>query len=251
MRSLCVTRASEDSRTLPLLSYLTVNHPSDRTAVVEDEAAGEASRDVSRELSGVPPNGGTVTVHRTAADSGDFGPAVAEALATRPQAVVYAGTSPDRAAACARALAAARFTGAKATIDPVMRPAFLTAAGRAAEGWVFGAPFTRPQSATTRAARAFTAAHRARYGIPPGRWSAEAHDAVGLIARTMAAFARATAVERGQITERLFRTTYDGVAKPISFPLDGTHLMNPLKTGFLYRVENGAFRFLGRYDQVR
>ncbi|MEU6538498.1 bifunctional serine/threonine-protein kinase/ABC transporter substrate-binding protein [Streptomyces sp. NPDC047000] len=251
LRSLCVTRTSDDSRCLPLLSYLTVNHPSTRTAVVEDGAAGGTARSVAQELSSVPPHQGTVTVHRTAADTDDFGPAVARALATRPQAVVYAGTSPERAAACARALAAARFTGAKATIDSVMDPAFLTAAGKAAEDWVFGAPFTQPQSARTKAAKAFTSAHRARYDTAPGRWSAEAYDAVGLIARAATALAPATVIEHGQVTERLFRTTYDGVAKSISFSRDGTHLMDPQRTSFLYRVEKGVFRFLGRYDQVR
>ncbi|MHB9856975.1 bifunctional serine/threonine-protein kinase/ABC transporter substrate-binding protein [Streptomyces sp. YIM S03343] len=250
LRSLCVTRASDDARTLPLVSYLTVNHPSPRTAVVEDEAAGAASRSVSRELSGVPPHAGTVTVHRTAAGTADFAPAVAQALATHPQAVVYAGTSPARAAACARALAAARFTGAKATIDPVMTPAFLTAAGQAAEGWVFGAPFTEPQSATTKAAKAFTAAHRARYGTPPARWSAEAYDAVGLIARTITAIGPATTVTPGRLTERLFRTSYNGVAKPLTFAQDGTHLLNPPKTSFLYQVKNNTYHYLGRYDQV-
>lgn len=251
LRSLCVTRASDDTRTLPLVSYLTANRPSSRTAVVEDEAAGETARAVSRELSAVPPHQGTVTVHRTATDTGDFGPVVAQALSTRPNAVVYAGTSPERAAACARALAAAHFTGVKATIDPVMRPAFLTAAEDAAEGWVFGAPFTEPQSATSKAAKAFTSAYHARFGTAPGRWSAEAYDAVGLIARAVAALTPATVIEPGQVAERLFETTYDGVAKHISFPRNGTHLMDPPRTSFLYQVENGAFRYLGRYDQVR
>ncbi|WP_033280971.1 bifunctional serine/threonine-protein kinase/ABC transporter substrate-binding protein [Streptomyces sp. NRRL F-525] len=251
LRTLCVTRASDSSRTLPVLYYLTRTRPSHRTAVIQDDAAGETAVDVSRNLVETPPSGGTTTVHQVAATASDFGPVVSRALATRPQAVVYGGTSPRRAAACARALATARFTGAVTGFEPVMRADFLTAAGRAAEGWVIEAPYTEAQSATTPAAKAFTVAYRARYGEPPGRWSAEAYDAVGLIARALDALGTTTAIEPAQVAERLFHTTYDGVAKPIRFVQGTTHALDPENTGFLYQVRDGAFRFLGRYDQVR
>jgi ABC-type branched-subunit amino acid transport system substrate-binding protein len=77
-----------------------------------------------------------------------------------------------------------------------MRADFLTTAEQAAEGWVFGAPYTEPQSARTTAAKAFTAAYRARYGASPGRWSAEAYDAVGLIARALDALGTTTFLGR-------------------------------------------------------
>ncbi|WOX16452.1 bifunctional serine/threonine-protein kinase/ABC transporter substrate-binding protein [Streptomyces sp. N50] len=251
LRTLCVTRASDSSRTLPILSYLTRTRPSHRTAVIQDDAAGETAVDVSRNLVETPPSGGTVTIHQVAATTTDFGPAVSRALATHPQAVVYGGTSPRRAAACARALATARFTGAVTGFEPVMRAGFLTAAGQAAEGWVFQAPYTEAQSATAPAAKAFTAAYRARYGEPPGRWSAEAYDAVGLIARALDALGTTTAIQPAQVAERLFHTAYDGVAKPIRFVQGTTHALDPENTGFLYQLRDGAFRFLGRYDQVR
>ncbi|MEW1827083.1 ABC transporter substrate-binding protein [Streptomyces sp. NPDC088196] len=251
LRTLCVTRASDSSRTLPILFYLTRTRPSCRTAITQDGAGGETAADITRNLVETPPSGGTVTVHQVAAGTSDFGPAVTRALATRPQAVVYGGTSPRRAAACARALAAARFTGAVTGFDPVLNADFLSAAGQAAEGWVFEAPYTEAQSAGTPAAKAFTAAYRARYGEPPGRWSAEAYDAVGLIARATDALGTTTTIEPAQVAERLFHTAYDGVAKPIRFVQGTTHTLEPENTGFLYQVRDGAFHFLGRYDQVR
>ncbi|WP_307781780.1 bifunctional serine/threonine-protein kinase/ABC transporter substrate-binding protein [Streptomyces sp. MBT65] len=223
LRALCTTRASDTSRTLPILYYLTRTRPSRRTAVIQDGAAGEPAVDISRNLVEAPPSDGTVTVHQVAADKDDFGPAVAKALATHPQAVVYGGTSPLRAAACARALTTARFTGPVTSFEPVMRADFLDAAGQAAEGWVFEAPYTEAQSAGTPAAKAFTAAYRARYGEPPGRWSAEAYDAVGLIARAIDALGTTTSIEPAQVAERLFHTAYDGVAKPIRFVQGTTH----------------------------
>ncbi|MFJ5307072.1 bifunctional serine/threonine-protein kinase/ABC transporter substrate-binding protein [Streptomyces sp. NPDC088350] len=250
LRTLCVTRASDSSRTLPVLFYLTRSRPSHRTAVIQDRAAGETAVGITRDLVETPPSGGTVSVHQVAADTGDFGTAVARALATRPQAVVYGGTSPRRAATCARALATARFTGAVVGFEPVMRAEFLASAGQAAEGWVFEAPYTEAQSADTTAAKAFTAAYRTRYDEPPGQWSAEAYDAVGLIARALDALGTTT-IEPAQIAERLFHLSYDGVAKPIRFVEGTTHSLKPENTGFLYQVKDGVFRFLGRYDQVR
>ncbi|WP_405995883.1 protein kinase domain-containing protein [Streptomyces sp. NBC_00986] len=251
LRTLCVTRRSDSSRTLPILFYLTRTRPSHRTAVIQDGAGGETAVDITRNLVETPPSGGTVTVHQVAATTSDFGPAVSRALTARPQAVVYGGTSPRRAAACARALATARFTGAVTGFEPVMRAEFLTAAGRAAEGWVFEAPYTEAQSATAPAARAFTAAFRARFGEQPGQWSAEAYDAVGLIGRALDALGTTTAIQPAQVAERLFHTAYDGVAKPIRFVQGSTHALDPENTGFLYQVRDGEFRFLGRYDQVR
>ena len=41
------------------------------------------------------------------------------------------------------------------------------------------------------------------------------------------------------------------MATPIRFAQGTTHALDPENTGFLYQVRDGAFRFLGRYDQVR
>ncbi|WP_406464308.1 hypothetical protein OH768_51165 [Streptomyces sp. NBC_01622] len=60
-----------------------------------------------------------------------------------------------------------------------------------------------------------------------------------------------TTIEPAQVAEGLFHLSYDGVAKPIRFVRGTSHTMNPENTGFLYQARGGAFRFLGRYDQVR
>ncbi|MFI1488860.1 ABC transporter substrate-binding protein, partial [Streptomyces sp. NPDC020747] len=234
-RTLCVTTAPSRYRTLPVLAYLTWVRKVERTAVVQDQAAPQMA-ETARGLRETPPSEGTATVHPVASGTDDFGPAVAAALATRPEAVVYAGTSPTRAAACARALATAGFTGPRVTFESVMRPAFLEAAGEAAEGWVFGAPYSEPQSSDSKAARAFTSAYRDRYGASPARWAAEAYDAVGLIAASLDAHGGGAGITPGQVTERLFKLSYDGVAKPIRFNQDITHGLRPENTSFLYQV---------------
>lgn len=250
-RTLCATTASGSQCALPVVLYLTRVHSTRRTAVIEDQAAGQTAWDISRYIRENPPSEGTATIHPVKADTDDFRPAVAEALATDPQAVVHAGISPSRAASCARALTAAGFTGPRMGFEPVLRPAFLTGAGDAAGGWIFEAPYTEPQSAGTKASKAFTAAYRKRYGQAPGRWAAEAYDAVGLIARALDALGGGAGIKPGQVAERLFRTAYAGVAKPIRFTQDATHTLNPENASFLYQARDGDFRFLGRYDQVR
>ncbi|MGW3288603.1 bifunctional serine/threonine-protein kinase/ABC transporter substrate-binding protein [Streptomyces sp. NPDC001002] len=249
-RTMCSTRAPSSERALSVILYLTRVHSTRRTAVIEDRAAGETAWNISHYISENPPGQGTVTIHTVAAGTSDFRPAVAQALATDPQAVVHAGTSPSRAAACARALAAAGFIGPRMGFEPVLRPAFLTAAGDAAEGWICEAPYTEPESTGTKASKQFTAAYRKRYGQAPGRWAAEAYDAVGLIARALDALGSGAGIEPGQVAERLFRTSYDGVAKPIRFTQDAIHTLNAENASFLYQARGGAFRFLGRYDQV-
>ncbi|MFC4330750.1 ABC transporter substrate-binding protein [Streptomyces andamanensis] len=250
VRSLGVTRA-EEALGLPLSVYLTQARPVRRTAVVEDLAGGAAASRLARSIRAQPPGGGTVSGHQTAADSADFGPAVAGALAARAEAVVYAGTSPARAAACARALAGAGFHGARLAVEPVMRAAFLDAAGDAADGWVVSAPYSEPAAMTTAAARSFTAAYRARYGRAPGRWAAEAYDAVNLVAGTLSALGGAGDLTPGQVADRLFRTSAQGVAKPLRFSTDDpTHPLDFTRASFLYGVTGGAFRFLGRADEV-
>ncbi|CAL9346864.1 bifunctional serine/threonine-protein kinase/ABC transporter substrate-binding protein [Streptomyces sp. enrichment culture] len=250
VRYVCGTRVGEDALAAHVSIHLTRAADAHRTAVVEDGAGGSRAAETTRVLRLVPPGVGTLTVHQVAAGEADFGPAVRAALATRPDAVVYAGLSPVRAAACARALADRGFTGPRAALEPVLRETFLDAAGDAAGGWVIAASHTEVQSLRTGPARAFTAAYRRRYGALPGRWAAEAYDAVALIARVLRDFGdRSADVAPGQIADRLFRTPLDGVVKPLRFETDGYGL-DADTPGFLYGVSAGRFRFLGRHDEV-
>jgi hypothetical protein len=127
-----------------------------------------------------------------------------------------------------------------------MRPAFLQQAGTAAQDWLFGSPFTDPGSVS----RTFTAAYRARYGTAPGRWSPEAYDAVGLVARTLEGLDATAGIEPGAVAQRLSGITYRGIAKTLRLTTDGPHTLEPPASYFLFQAKGGTFRFLGRHDQV-
>ncbi|WAZ27325.1 ABC transporter substrate-binding protein [Streptomyces cinnabarinus] len=249
--TLCVTRATQAMQTLPLLHYLTRVRSVSKVAVVRDLAGGAVAEGLARDLMEAPPSEGTTTVHSldADADADDVTPAVAAALATRPGAVVYAGTSPRRAAQLARQLAKARFEGARATIEQVMDPAFLREARESAEGWVFGSARTATGAAPSGPAARFAAAHRKRWEAEPAPWAAEAYDAVGLTAQTLTGLVGQGTVGRGALAAALFRQRYEGIAKTISFD-PKTRLLDMDNTSFLYAARDGAFTFLGRYEQV-
>ncbi|WP_405592635.1 hypothetical protein [Streptomyces sp. NBC_01092] len=141
----------------------------------------------------------------------------------------------------------AGFTGPRLGTWHIMRPAFLQQAGTAGQDWLFGTPFTDPGSVS----RTFGAAHRARYGTAPGRWSPEAYDAVGLVARTLERLGGAAGIEPGAVAGHLFDAPYRGLAKTLRFTTDGNRT---LEQGppyyFLFQAKGKAFRFLGRSDQV-
>ncbi|MFD5899713.1 bifunctional serine/threonine-protein kinase/ABC transporter substrate-binding protein [Streptomyces sp. NPDC060366] len=249
LTTLRVTRGPESSLAVPLVSYYS-GQRTDRTAVIDDLAAGRAGSVLVNSLSLASHSGGETSVHTVAADSDDFAPAVRDALAAKAQAVVFSGTAPERAARCARALAEARFTGPRLGTWRIMSPAFLQKAGSAGQEWVFAAPFTDPAGVS----RTFRTAYRKRYGTAPGRWSPEAYDSVGLVARTLKNLGGAADIEPVAVAQRLFDAEYEGyegIAKTLRFTTDGTNALEqetPLY--FLFQAKGQSFRFLGRYDEV-
>ncbi|MFE9727822.1 bifunctional serine/threonine-protein kinase/ABC transporter substrate-binding protein [Streptomyces sp. NPDC005794] len=242
--SLCAIRPPD--RVLPagLIHYVVHARPAERIHVIEDGSDPASSWPITNTFREAALTGTTLTVHTVKA-AGGFGPAARSAVSARADAVVFAGGSPVRGARCARALADAGFIGTRLSTGPVLAPVFLRDAGDAGEGWVFSEAWTDPTAAP--AAKAFTTAHRARFDAPPGRWSAEAYDAVGLIARA-AGTTSATDAERGGVAQRLFLLDHRGISRRVSF--HGTRQVRSDTGMFLYRIEGGRPRWLGPYATV-
>ncbi|MFG2146407.1 bifunctional serine/threonine-protein kinase/ABC transporter substrate-binding protein [Streptomyces sp. NPDC048696] len=232
----------------PLVRYLTVVHPAARTALVDDRATRDYSWLIGNSLRAVPTFGATLTTCTVAADTDDFAP-VARTVRDGAQAVVYCGGSPERAAAFARALRAAGFTGTAAATEKVFDPAFFAHAGAAAEGWVFSTTFVDPERTTS--ATAFVRSFKQRYGVAHvGRGAAEAYDALGLIARALAdAQPSGTEVDRGTLAHRLRALSYRGITRTFAFQ-KGTGVAGMAPGLFLWRVERGTPVFLGQYEGV-
>ncbi|MGW6840718.1 bifunctional serine/threonine-protein kinase/ABC transporter substrate-binding protein [Streptomyces sp. NPDC054958] len=246
-RTMVATRPAGDQLALPVIDYFTRIRPVRRTGLVEDAEGGEPAFPLVRSLQQNPPSEGTLSVHRIPAGGSDFAGAVRALTEAGAEGVVYAGTSPQRAARMARALTEGGFQGPRMGIQHAMEPAFLDDAGPAAEGWLFSSLFTDPQAVP--AAAQFVAAHRAAYGEAPARWATEAYDAVGLLAAALTGLGE-EGRDRAGVTRRIFRTAHEGLAKPLSFD-SNTHVLTRARTGHLYRVESGAYRYLGIYADVK
>ncbi|MFI1482723.1 bifunctional serine/threonine-protein kinase/ABC transporter substrate-binding protein [Streptomyces sp. NPDC020747] len=244
-------RPDENTLSTPFIHYLTHAEKSRRTALVDDRAANRTSWQIVRTLTAYPPSKGTTTTHAVPADSEDFDTVAAAVLASGAQAVVYAGSSPHRAARCARALEQAGFRGTRMAPEPVLQTAFLKEAGRAAEGWVMVTTYVDP--AELPAAARFVKTYRKRFGVRTvgtvGRFAVEAYDALLFVAQGMSELG-SVEPERGAMVRRLRQTTHKGLAKTIEFdPV--TKEFRWVNGLFLHRVRNGTPDFLGRYDQVK
>ncbi|MFF8508861.1 bifunctional serine/threonine-protein kinase/ABC transporter substrate-binding protein [Streptomyces sp. NPDC015492] len=247
-------RSVHDLMTVPFSRYLT-EHGAMRTAVVEDRDAGEYSWFAARNLRQYPPSGdqgGTVTVHGVEADDEDFGPAVRAALATDPQGVTYVGSSPRRAALCAKALRDQGYRGPRGSVEHVLRPEFLTTAGAAAEGWYFGTGYADPDGLPK--AKRFAAAYRKRWGLagtaPVDRFATEAYDLAHWVfqATRAAAANNAESVTSG-VRNGLAQTPYQGLVKTYSAQAN-KDTPTALLGLFLWQVKGGVPRFLGSFDEA-
>ncbi|MET9677371.1 bifunctional serine/threonine-protein kinase/ABC transporter substrate-binding protein [Streptomyces sp. NPDC006482] len=247
-------RSRQDAMTLPFVRYL-AEHEVLRTAVVEDRAAGRYSWMLVKNLKDYPPStekGAMVTPHPVEADSEDFGPAVRAALATDPQGVVFAGTSPRRAALCARALRDQGYRGPCGSVEYVLQPEFLTVAGPAAEGWYFGTGYVDPDGLP--AARKFTAAYRKRWGLSGttsvDRFATEAYDLANwaLQALRTATANNAESVAAG-VRNSLAQDPYQGLVKAYTNRTDKDKRVSQAGL-FLWQVKGGVPRFLGKFDEA-
>ncbi|GAA2245272.1 hypothetical protein GCM10010232_35370 [Streptomyces amakusaensis] len=242
----CVTRPLDQALTPGLISYLAHTRPAERILLVEDTADSGLGGHLGRGFRNAFPATATLMRQRLARGGSGFAAAARKAVSGRADAVVFAGGTASRAALLATALADEAFTGTRVGAGPALGPAFLREAGAAAEGWVFAEPYADPTALAS--ARAFTAAHRGRFGVPPATWAAEAYDAVGLIARATGTTGASGELRRG-IGQRLVRTEHRGIVRPLAFHAT-TRLVRYENGIYLYRIENGRPRFLGPYREV-
>ncbi|MFJ6569892.1 bifunctional serine/threonine-protein kinase/ABC transporter substrate-binding protein [Streptomyces sp. NPDC091292] len=230
----------------PTNRFLTRVRRSARTAVLDDLTDEPASWQLAKVVSDTPPSGGTVSVHRVDAGSGAFGKAVADAIGERAQGLLFCGTSPRRAALCAKAVRDAGFRGGCVATQPVMVPEFFDEAGDAAEGWAFGTTLCDPEKLP--GAKGFVTAYRAAYGADPiGLGTAESYDAVGLAAAGLGTLA---APERGALTTALRAHSYKGATRTYDF-FPGNGSVTETTGLYLWRAEDGKARFLGRFMDVK
>ncbi|MGW1267527.1 branched-chain amino acid ABC transporter substrate-binding protein, partial [Streptomyces sp. NPDC002491] len=228
----------------PCVRYLSNHVDARKVFLVDDRAQGDTAWklcDLAQQA--LQKAGRAATLTSVPAGRVDYKALAASVMSAGADAVVCTGDA-ARTAGLASALKAARFTGACVATEQAFGPGFLTAAGAAATGWVFATSFTDP---TVRPkARDFAAAYRTRFGAAPGRYAAEAYDAVMFLAAACAKDGAALR-ERGAIARHLREVSYTGITRTVQYRKD--HGFND-DAMFLYQVADGAFRYLGQYQEA-
>ncbi|MFD4032550.1 bifunctional serine/threonine-protein kinase/ABC transporter substrate-binding protein [Streptomyces sp. NPDC058637] len=224
--------------TQPIITRLVLRPDVERLGVLLDRAGGPAAYTGGYGTNLMTPVLTTGTTYPRVVPAGvrDLGPVITDMLANRSDALFYAGDEAG-AARAARALAATPFKGPRMAMHTAMGPGFIEEAGDAATGWEFTAPYT---DATAPAAKEFAAAHRETFGSAPAHWAAEAYDAAGLVIDALAAFPERPS--RTALVARIAKSTYKGVSRTYAF--DEKQILVG-KDAYLYRVENGRYRFVG------
>ncbi|MFE7184415.1 bifunctional serine/threonine-protein kinase/ABC transporter substrate-binding protein [Streptomyces erythrochromogenes] len=203
-----------------------------------DVEGWQAVLHATRTIAGYVP-GATVYPRVVPRGTQDLSPVVTDMVAHGVDAFFYSGT-PQRAARTATLLAAAGYRGHRAADYTLMGPEFLAAAGPAAEGWQFVAPYTGPEAPETAEV---ASAHRAAYGgAAPDVWTAEAYDAARLVIDRLVTAARAGGrPARAALLKALAEGSFRGLTKEYSFGEDRTVKGN---TYFLHHVEGGRIRYV-------
>ncbi|MFE8005780.1 bifunctional serine/threonine-protein kinase/ABC transporter substrate-binding protein [Streptomyces sp. NPDC057418] len=224
--------------TRPIISRLVLRPDVERLGVLLDRAGGQAAYMggyATNLMTGVLTTG-TTYPRVVPAGTQDLGPVLTDMLAHDSDALFYAGDEAG-AARTARALAATGFEGPRMAMHTAMGPGFIEDAGDAATGWEFTAPYT---DAAAPAAKEFAAAHRERFGSAPAHWAAEGYDAAGLVIAALRAFPERPG--RTALVARIARSTYQGISRTYAFDEKQTLVGGD---AYLYRVENGRYRFVG------
>lgn len=177
------------------------------------------------------------------ASGSDLAPVADDILDRGADGFYYLGT-PERAAVVARALAERDFTGPRYLDAASATDAFVSGAGRAAEGWQVLTSYIGPEAAPVSA---FAAAHRKRYGSAPKPWAAEAYDVTRLLADRLTALAPKGRDRPGRdrLTRSLAAATFTGVVGTYAF--DDQKRMKR-RVLHRYRVKSGRFVYAGAMD---
>ncbi|MFF9038235.1 bifunctional serine/threonine-protein kinase/ABC transporter substrate-binding protein [Streptomyces sp. NPDC014892] len=244
LRSHAQLSPEEELLAAPCNAYLRGGTDARKVFLVEDRAEGDFAWTLCNYIQrALGRDGRGMSLTSVPAGRFDHTALAERVVASGSDAVVFSGGQ-ERAGAFAAALREAGFAGARVATQRAFGARFLERAGRAADGWVLATTFIDPTA--TPAARSFTEKYEARYGERPGRYAAEAYDAVLFLAEACAN-GDAALRERGAIVRRMREVSYTGVSRTVAYTPDNGYNHDAL---FLYRVAEGEFDFLGQYQRA-
>ncbi|MFE9238951.1 bifunctional serine/threonine-protein kinase/ABC transporter substrate-binding protein [Streptomyces sp. NPDC007007] len=241
-RSLLHMRPHDSLLPAYLAAHLRGQAGSRKVGIISDRAGGAAGWEISSTIAGALHAVDHPLVPAVASSlSDDFGPIVDALLDGGADSIAFAGGY-QRGALLARELRDRRFTGARVGGGHFLDLRFLTAAGKAADGWVTAAPYTDSDSLPS--AKVFSAAYRKRHGSAPPYGALEAYDAALFAVRTLVG-SPSDVGDRAALTTALRSATYSGITKEYAFDPRTGALATASGGVSLWRADRGAFRYLG------
>lgn len=225
-----VPRGDEEARTLFTgLTHGSEGKPLRWAALVPRDRAG---REAARDLLAAAKAAACFLDEpvRLPPKSGDFSSVAGNLLASRPAAILL-WTDPAAAGRMAQSLRQAGFRGLLAGPGRLRSPAFLSTAGKAAEGVVIPAIFPTQDSMLRRPR--FTEEYRRRFANEPDFTAEMAYDAARLLTDVLR-----TSCEQPPCRAFPLQEIFPGISGPLSFDRQG----NRLVTLALLTCRDGQFK---------
>ncbi|WP_062213466.1 bifunctional serine/threonine-protein kinase/ABC transporter substrate-binding protein [Streptomyces sp. NBRC 109706] len=222
----------------PIVTLLTSGTVEGPVVLVDDgsEYGWEITRSARTGLLGGGPE---VIPERAEGGEAELRDAVRRIVGHLPGAVLFGGGW-ESAAVFAGLLAEAGYRGPCLGTQAMHDPRFVESAGPAADGWLVVSTVTDPLAAPSAAE--FAQVFEEHHGEPPPPYAAEGYDVIEVLARCVEGLDTAS-VDHRDIVEVLRLTAHQGVAKEYAFEEENGFFVG--EGVFFYRVEDGAFRFLG------
>jgi branched-chain amino acid transport system substrate-binding protein len=184
---------------------------------------------------------GVAVVSEGIAPTRDYSALATKVVGSKADALFYGGYYAEFAL-LTKALKAAQYKGILVSDDGAKDDQYIKQGGTATEGAYVSCP-CGPTS-TSAAATKFDADYKAKFGVDPGTYSAEAFDAANAI---IAAMKAAGTITRESVLAAVKNVNFAGITHTITFDSKGEGGTGEI---FIYQVKGGKITLLGKTDDL-
>jgi branched-chain amino acid transport system substrate-binding protein len=184
---------------------------------------------------------GVAVVSEGIAPTRDYSALATKVVGSKADTVFYGGYYAEFAL-LTKALKAAQYKGILVSDDGAKDDQYIKQGGTATEGVYVSCPCG--PTATNATATKFAADYKAKFGIDPGTYSAEAFDAANAI---IAAMKAAGTITRESVLAAVKNVNFAGITHTITFDSKGEGGTGEI---FIYQVKGGKITLLGKTDDL-
>jgi branched-chain amino acid transport system substrate-binding protein len=220
--------------------YLAKGLKTKKVYVIDDKSAYGAG--LTKFVKDQLKTNGVTVVEEGIAPTKDYSAVATKVAGSGADAVYYGGYYAELAL-LTKALKAAQFKGIIASDDGAKDDQYVKQGGAATEGTYISCPCG--PTAENDAAKKFAADYKAKFGVDPGTYSAEAFDATNAIIAAMKGIDGD--ITREAVVEAVKKVEHEGVTHTIKFDDKGEGGTGDI---FIYQVKSGKIELLGKTDEL-